>query len=219
MSIEIDSPSSVRPSPAGTEVRAAVGVVLLLVGALLLLGLAPVAMPESYSWIEHGTSESGAQTVDGAWVARSGFILFGLAVVWLVGLRRRVWGQLGALLHLGFGVSMLAVAAFSTKPWEPNAAYVESEDLLHDVFAALVGFGFIAGVLAVMLARRHPSVRAAAPDLTALVIASAVPLLMASNIWGVLQRVMFVTAGAWYGREAWLARQAPGHPAQEAITP
>ena len=45
----------------------------LLAGAILALGLAPLAMPDSYSWIELGTSESAAQGTDGAWVARTGF--------------------------------------------------------------------------------------------------------------------------------------------------
>lgn len=219
MSFDLGTLSPVSASPSELGRRAGFGVMFLLVGALVLLGVAPLAMPESYSWVEHGTSESGAQGVDGAWVARMGFILYGLAVVWLVRLRAAVWGPLASLLHLAFGVSMFGVAAFSTKPWEDDAAYVESEDLLHSVFAGTIGFSFIAGVVTVMIVRRHRTVRAASPDLVALVIALVVPLLMSSSAWGVLQRLMFLTAGAWYGREAWLSlNRTDRHCHQATIT-
>ena len=162
-------------------------------------------MPVSYSWMKHGTSESAAQGIDGAWVARAGFILFGLAVIWITQLRRRAWGPAGTMCHRAFGVSMFGVAAFSTKPWESGAPYVRSEDLLHTVFATTMGLGFIAGVVAVMISRRLPNFHAALPDLAALAITIAVPLFMSSAIWGVLQRAMFLTAGAWYARRGMAA--------------
>ncbi len=185
--------------------RAALGVVASLAGAMTLLAVAPLWLPSSYSWVEHGTSESAAQGIDGAWVARSGFIAFGVAVVWLVQLRSRVWGWPGTILHLAFGVGMFGVAAFAARPWEHAAPYVESEDRLHSVAATVVAVGFIAGVVAVMVARQLPSVRAALPDLAALAVAVVVPMTMSTQVWGVLQRLMFATAACWYGREAWLA--------------
>ena len=172
---------------------------------MALLAVAPLWLPSSYSWVEHGTSESAAQGVDGAWVARSGFIVFGVAVVWLVQLRSRLWGWPGTILHLAFGVGMFGVAAFAARPWDEAARYVESEDLLHSVAATVVGIGFIAGVVAVMVSRQLPSVRAAVPDLAALAVAVVVPMTMSTGVWGILQRLMFLTAACWYGREAWLA--------------
>ncbi len=47
--------------------------------------------------------------------------------------------------------------------------------------------------------------RSVAPDLVALAVGLAVPLAMSSSAWGVLQRLMFLTAACWYGREAWNA--------------
>ena len=187
------------------------GVVALLAAALVAFAVAPALLPATYSLVEHGISESAAQGIDGAWLARMGFIGFGLAVIWLAQLRSRTWGWIGTLLHVGFGVCMLAVAAFSAKPWEENAPYVAIEESLHSLFATVMGFGFIIGVLAVMIARRLPSLRAALPDLVVIVIATAIPLMMSFNIWGLLQRVMFVTAAVWYGREALMryAKQPP----------
>ena len=198
--------SSARPRQhQGAGRRPALGVIGLLAGAMVLLMVAPLWLPSSYSWVEHGTSESAAQGVDGAWVARSGFIVYGIAVVWLVQLRSRVWGWPGTILHLAFAVAMFGVAAFAARSWDEAAPYVDTEDLLHSVAANVVGFGFIAGVVAVMVSRRLPSVREAVPDLVALAVAVIVPLTMSTSVWGILQRLMFLTAACWYGREAWLA--------------
>ncbi len=185
---------------------------MLLVASLVALGLAPLAMPESYDWVEYGTSESGAQGVNGAWVARAGFILFGLAVLWLARIRAPVWKPAGTILHLAFGISMFGVAAYSTRSWEEGASFVASEDLLHSVFATIMGFGFVGGVFAVMVARRLPSTRQALPDLAAIVVTSSIPLTMSSDVWGILQRLMFVTAALWYGREVLLGWRSGNGP-------
>jgi hypothetical protein len=60
----------------------------------------------------------------------------------------------------------------------------------------------------VMVARQLPSARAAAPDLVALTVAVVAPLTMSPvdrRVWGILQRLIFLAAASWYGREAWLA--------------
>jgi hypothetical protein len=184
-------------------------VVIPLAGALVAFGLAPLALPESYSWVHNGISESAAQGIDGAWVTRSGFILFGLAVLRLAQLRRRSWNRAGTVLHGAFGVSMLAVAAFSTRPWEAGSAYVKNEDLLHSVFATIMGISFIAGVIAVGVSRRPPNLTAAMPEVAAVAIASIVPLTQSTSVWGLLQRAMFLTAAVWYTREAFLSARTP----------
>jgi hypothetical protein len=181
------------------------GIVALLVAALAAFALAPTLLPASYSWVEHGISESAAQGIDGAWLARLGFLCFGLAVVWLAGLRPVGWVPAADLLHLVFGVSMFGVAAFSAKPWEDDAPFVQSEDLLHSVLAGAMGFAFVVAVVTSIVVRRQRSVGAALPDWVTLVIAALVPLTMSTGIWGVLQRLMFVTAAVWYAREARLA--------------
>lgn len=176
--------------------------VIGMLAVALVAQVAPLAMPPSYSWTEHGISESAAQGIAGAWVTRAGFILFGLSVLWLASLRHDAWKPIGTALHRAFAVSMFAVAAFSAKPWEPGAAYVEIEDALHSVFAGIIGFSFIVGVMAVMAARRLPTTREALPDIVAMIIPTAVSLTTSTNIWGLLQRTMFLTAATWYTREA-----------------
>lgn len=197
--------SSHREAEPGTGRAARAGVLGVLAAALVTLALALLAMPDSYSWVKLGLSEAAAQGVDGAWVARTGFILFGLAVVWLVHLRLATWPPAVSVLHLAFGICMFGVAAFAHKPWEEAATFVESEDFLHSVFASVVGIAFIAGVITMVISRRRRSWRTMAQDLVALSVALSVPLTMSTAAWGVFQRLMFFTAACWYGLEAWSA--------------
>ena len=186
------------------------GLVAGLGTAMLLLAAAPLALPESYSWVRLGTSESAAQGVPGAWVARTGFVVFGLSVLGVAVQRHRAWKSLATALHSLFGVSMVMVAVYAHAPWEPGVPYVRLEDQLHSVAASLVGFSFIAGVLVTLIVRRPRTAIALSGDLAALVVAAVVPLLMDTGVWGVLQRLMFLTAAAWYAAEAWRGRTYRG---------
>ncbi|MDH3293030.1 MAG: DUF998 domain-containing protein [Acidimicrobiia bacterium] len=189
--------SSKRPTPAS------VSIIGLLAAALIAFAVAPTLVAESYSWVEFGISESAAQGVEGAWLARVGMILFGLAVLWLVGLGHRDWGPLATAMHLLFGVSMFGVAAFAAKSWEDGAAFVETEDALHSAFAATAGFGIVVGIAVLIVRRRRRSVRAALPDWVAFLVTALIPLTASTDIWGLMQRIMFFAAAAWYAREAW----------------
>ena len=81
--------------------RTATIMVLVGLGAsAAMLALAPILMPAGYSWLSKTTSESAAQGVDGAWLTRLGFVVFGLSVLLLTVARRRAWG-LAAALHGG----------------------------------------------------------------------------------------------------------------------
>jgi hypothetical protein len=187
--------------------------VVLFGGSVVALGLAPVAMPGSYSWVQHTTSESAAQGVPGAWIARLGFMLFGLGVLWHSSRAGPAWRQPATALHAGFGVCMTAVAAFSAKPWYPEAIADRTEDLLHSVFATAMGFAFAFGVLAVAAG----SLRGWRP-LDVVAVGAAVTMPLAMMAWesaaGVFQRAMFVVAYLWYGHEA--ATAPTGAPARRA---
>jgi hypothetical protein len=188
-------------SPRSGRSYRTVGPVVVLVGSAVALGVAPAAMPESYSWVQHTTSESAAQGVPGAWIARLGFLLFGLGVLWQTSRAGPVWRQPAIALHVGFGVCMTAVAAFSARPWYPEAIFDRTEDLLHSGFATAMGFAFAFGVLTVAAGSRR---RWRPLDVVAVVAAVALPLAMTA--WGsgagMFQRAMFVIAYLWYGHEA-----------------
>lgn len=92
------------------------GPIALLVALAVCLATAPILLPPSYSWVAHTTSESAAQGVVGAWLARMGFLFWGFGVLWEVKLNRSRWDKWTGRLHVAFGVLMIATAAFSASP-------------------------------------------------------------------------------------------------------
>ncbi|HVM01175.1 MAG TPA: DUF998 domain-containing protein [Acidimicrobiales bacterium] len=196
------------PRRAGRAPAPLAAVIAGLAGSALALALAPAAMPASYSWTAHTTSESAAQGVAGAWVARLGFVLLGVAVVGLAALRPPRWPPLARGLHAGFGVLIVAAAVFSSRSWEAAAPYDRTEDVLHSLAASTMGIAFAGGVVAVGLALRPRRVE----PLAAVAVVASIGLPLAMVAWddvsGLLQRAMFAVAYAWYGTEAVLARHA-----------
>jgi hypothetical protein len=92
-------------------------VLTLLLLSAVALALAPLNVDDSYSVIKQTLSESAGQGVKGAWVARSGFLLLGGAVVWLTILSRERWGLAASVLLGTFGFLMVSIAAISSKSW------------------------------------------------------------------------------------------------------
>lgn len=182
----------------------AIGILAGLGVSALSIAVAPALIPASYSWVEQTTSESAAQGVPGAWLARLGFVVFGLSVLWLTRLAERRWGRWGTALHTAFGVLMIATAAFSHRPWEPQATFDPTEDLLHSIAATAMGFALAFGVIVVMRRRAGSARRARTLDVIA--VATAVLLPLSMSLWpgyaGLLQRLMFLIGYLWYGAEA-----------------
>lgn len=192
--------------------RAMPGVVGLLLLSAISLGVAPLLMPASYSSVANTTSESAAQGVEYAWVARLGFLAFGLAVLWLAAALKQLWARSAQWLHITFGALMTATAAFSHRSWVAGAQFDPVEDVLHSFTATAMGFAFSFGVLARFLQRGHQGEPGRALDAVALVAATVIPLLMArfAGLDGVIQRLMFLVADLWYARETLLLRQFDG---------
>jgi hypothetical protein len=168
------------------------------------LAAAPALMPPSYSWISHTTSESAAQGVSGAWLARLGFLLLGLFVMALAFAAAPDWGPWSAVLHYAFGAFMAAAAVFSTRVWI-GGPYDRIEDALHSVAATAMGFAFAAGVAAAALhAGRRARAGGLAFDAVAVVASVMVPLAMSAwpAVDGALQRIMFAVAYVWYASAA-----------------
>lgn len=186
-----------RPAQPGTFLG-----MVLLVASLLALLLAPTQMPAGYSWLRHTTSESAAQGTPGAWLARLGFLLFGLGVLCIADRQRERWAAPVRWMHTGFGVLMMATAVFSTRPWLPDISYDAVEDTLHSITATAMGFAFAIGV-ALGLPHRGEATAGRLLDLVAIAAAVTIPLAMSAfPEWaGLLQRGMFLIAYAWYGYE------------------
>jgi hypothetical protein len=175
--------------------------IVLLLAAMAALALAPLLMPDSYSVLGHSVSESAAQGVDGAWLARLGFLLFGLAALSLAFTPGSTWGRWGRRAHAGFGVAMIAAAVFSHGPWD-GSSFDEFEDLLHSAASFGVGLFFTVGVALVGVRRVDAPGWLRIVDGVAVAAALVIPLLMANvDQSGLLQRIMFLVALLWYGLE------------------
>jgi hypothetical protein len=184
--------------------RAAGAVLVVLAASLVCVTVAPVLMPGSYSIIEHSISESAAQAVEGAWLARAGLLLFGLGVLALAGAAGDRWGLWGRIAHRGYGVAIVSTATFAHMPWE-NVPYDAFEDLLHSIGSFVVGLSFVAGVIFVGVRRHNPPAWMRVFDGLAVVASVVIPMLMFSvdGYAGLVQRIMFLIAYGWYGLEAW----------------
>jgi hypothetical protein len=191
--------------PGNPKVTAVSILSLLLLSAAALLA-APWLMPPGYSWLTHTTSQSAAQGLEGAWLARLGFILFGLAVVWLTSFKAPVWARTAVWFHLAFGVCMVGTAAFSHQPWLAGVPFDPVEDFLHSLTATVMGFAFAFGVVVRFWQRGAADRAGRLLDVTAVAAATILPILMTTQpeIIGLLQRAMFFIAYVWYGREALL---------------
>lgn len=181
-------------------------VVGLLLASFLALLLAPTQMPASYDWLQHTTSESGAQGIAGAWLARLGFLLFGLAVLAETAVLHKIWPFPVRFFLGAFGVFMTAVAAFSARPWLPNLPFDPVEDWLHSFAASGMGFAFALGV-GVRWWQRPWQAKARLVDFGVVATAVFIPLAMSllPDWAGLLQRLMFTIAYLWYGLEMWTA--------------
>ena len=190
-----------------------VGIAVCIIASGLALAIAPLFMPEGYSWIKHTTSESAAQGVAAAWIARLGFLLFGLGVIWLTVERRGTWKRWAALFHAGFGVFMVATAVFSTRSWDTAVAFNPVEDAFHSVAATLLGFCFAFGVLALLIRRRKDPFYSRIFDVFALSASVVLPAAMTlmAQFAGVFQRIMFLVAYVWYLREDYLVSSHSDH--------
>lgn len=209
------------PIRASEPSGAMLGVVGLLLLSAVALGVAPLLMPASYSSLANTTSESAAQGVEYAWVARLGFLAFGLAVLWLAAALRKSWARGAQWLHMAFGVLMIATAAFSHRSWVAGAQFDPIEDVLHSFTATAMGFAFSLGVLARLLQRGRQGEPGRALDAVALVAATVIPLLMARFVGldGVIQRLMFLVAYLWYARETLLLRHLDGEAPNNTLQP
>lgn len=181
-----------------------VTVLVALAVSLAAVAVAPALMPASYSWLAHTTSESAAQGVRHAWVTRAGFALFGAAVLLLALPPQGPWRGPPRALHATFGALMVAVAVFSSKPWQPNVPFDAAEDGLHSIAASAMGFAFAIGVVATAIRIWNSKGRLRARDAIAVVSSVAIPPAMMgmADQAGLLQRSMFLVAYLWYASES-----------------
>ena len=184
-----------------------------LLGSAVAIGVAPTLMPPGYSWVHHSISESAALGLQGAWAARSGFLLMALGTWLVAGVAASRLGPGRPAIRL-FALMLVGTAAFSHRPFLADVPADLVEDLLHSVTATTMGFAFVAGVALAVLGRpprpSWPRLPGDWPHLVAVVAATAIPLGMAlaPDLAGLLQRGMFLVAYAWFLTVLWTPTSA-----------
>ncbi len=178
-------------------------ILFLLLGSALFIFMAPSFMPLGYSSLQHSISESAAQGLNFAWIARLGFLLFGVAVWSLAVTQHTLWNRVPRACFVTFALCMLGTAAFSHKPWLPNVPFDETEDILHSITATLMGFAFSFGVLFRLLRRQTAEKLHRLFDILNILAAVVIPLLGVyfESISGLVQRLLFILAYLWFAFE------------------
>lgn len=178
--------------------------VALLAASAVAVGVAPRLMVRGYSWEANTISESAAQGVRHAWVARAGFAGLGAGAVLVAVECRSAWGIAAFCLIVVFGVLMMATAGASERPWEAGAPYRAKEAQLHSVLAGAAGVAYTVGAGTVAFTDAGAPVWLRALSLVVAVSGVVLPLAMARRpqVQGLIQRVMFALAYAWLIAEA-----------------
>jgi hypothetical protein len=179
-------------------------VIILLVLSALLLTVAPLAMPAGYSWRIHSISESAAQGLPFAWIARLGFVLYGLAVLKLSWGMKNCWSLVTRWLGFVFAFSLFGAALFSHRPWLPEVPADPREDLLHSIAASGMGTAFCIGVAWRLFTRERVDRIGRVFDTVALLVAICVSIFLgiSTGCDGLAQRLMFIFGYLWFAREA-----------------
>lgn len=179
------------------------GVLLGLALSALALAIAPLFLPETFSAIANTTSESAAQGVEWAWIARIGLATFGLSVLGFTRLPGMTENPIRRWCFDAFGSLLILSAIASTRSWIPGAVFDPSEDWVHSFAATAMGFAFAFGVVATVLGRGQVVGRLRLHDLLAVAASVLIPLGMLAlpEVDGLLQRLMFAIAFVWFALE------------------
>jgi hypothetical protein len=181
---------------------------ICLIASALLLATAPLFMGPEYNWVIHSISESAAQNTENGWIARTGFALYGIAILAFsfAAPAPSRWR------YLPFGLAMVLVGIWSNAPYLAGRTFDAREDALHSLASALVGMSFILAVISSLVGDRGRPRAAVAFDLLALAASMAIPLIMANveSVRGLAQRMMFLTSYVWF------FAQLQGHMAPDA---
>lgn len=169
-----------------------------LITSALLLTAAPLTVAQGYDWRKHSISQSAAQGVRHAWVARAGLFLLGPGA----GTQSLAAPDLaiGARVGLGvFGLAMACSALWSTRPWSGTATFDERQDRRHSLAARTAGAAYVVAVVSQMLVGLQRGQGSGTLTWLALVTAVACPLLGArvASIAGAAQRLMFGICYGW----------------------
>ena len=168
--------------------------------------VAPVFMHDGYSVLSNSISESAAQNVPTAWIARAALFASGIGVLGAVALKASTWSRATNISFTAFATLWIISSFFSTKSWVSGTPFNAVENAIHSYAASAMAI-VVLGAL-VLTFTKHSASRI--DRLLALTLASAatfLPLasLLVPEFGGMFQRLMFFYTYFWFARHATLA--------------
>ena len=180
-------------------------IVTFVIAALGIL-LAPVFLHDEYSILSNSISESAAQNVPTAWIARTALFASGLGVLGVVALKRRSWSRTASISFSVFGTLWIVSSAFSTKSWVTGSSFNELESAIHSVAASAMAI-VVLGALVIAFTRQpvRRIERVLAFGLASAATFLPLASLLVPEFGGLFQRLMFFYTYLWFARQANLA--------------
>ncbi len=182
-----------------------VSISAFVIAALGVL-IAPVFLHDGYSALSNSISESAAQNVPTAWIARSALFASGAGTLGVVVLKARIWGRTVATSFAAFGTLWIVSSIFSTKSWVIGTPYNDVENVIHSYAASAMAI-VVLGALVLAFSRKPVRLLDRALAIMLAATATFLPLtsLLAPEFGGIFQRLMFLYTYFWFVRQAKLA--------------
>ncbi len=165
--------------------------------SILMLSLAPLAVPDDYSVVDHILSEAGAQGVDGAWVFRAAILLTAVSVFSLVSMSDKVWSRRARQLLRLYAGGLVFLAIFPEAPWN-GGVHNALVAWLHTAAGVVGAVAFILAAFTVW--RERPPDQGMRRAFDWIVMASIALLPQAMLVLpadGILQRLMVALGYIW----------------------
>ncbi|MFM6981548.1 MAG: DUF998 domain-containing protein [Microbacteriaceae bacterium] len=184
------------------KVSATVALAIAVIGVLT----APLFLHYGYSILSNSISESAAQNVPTAWIARAALFASGLAVLGVVALKSGSWSRSVSISFAIFGTLWIISSVFSTKSWVAEASFNQVESEIHSVAASAMAI-IVLGALVLGFTRQpvSPIERVLAFGLAAAATFLPLASYLVPELGGLFQRVMFLYTYLWFARQVYLA--------------
>lgn len=162
---------------------------------IVIILIAHLLSTSSYYWTRHTISHLGAQHYQYKWVMQSGFLIFGVIVLFGVIIN-------GISLHtvpiLIYGVSIALTGIFCTQPFSEVSNYNIQEANLHSIFAQLAGISFSLGILIQLFYTKDSKLKTAHLVFFILVIGLSAIFGLLKNYQGIAQRLLYLISLYWF---------------------
>ncbi|MGL4648331.1 MAG: DUF998 domain-containing protein [Caldilineaceae bacterium] len=180
----------------------------LIYAAVIFIGvviaLAHLITPDSYSWTENTISDLGAQGYTHGWLMSLGFVGFGILVIAGYITKSLKAGRVSVAdaLLMVYGASVLMTGLFRVAPFDGSLDYSAQQDALHSFFAQAAGVAFTLAIVAHIVAAPTPALRLRHFAVLLVVITNsllvAAPEFLPFSVpTGVAQRFLWIVSFAW----------------------